>query len=38
MQGYRIIEQTSIQTNKTQTPYAEKFGYLGLPWITQIKV
>ena len=38
MQGYSIIEQASIQTNKTKTPYAENFGYQGLPWITQIKV
>ena len=38
IQGYSIIEKASIQTNKTKTPYAEKFGYQGLPWITQIKV
>ena len=38
IQGYSIIEQASIQTNKTKTPYAEKCGYQGLPWITQIKV
>ena len=38
IQGYSIIEQASIQTNKTKTPCAEKFGYQGLPWITQIIV
>ena len=38
IQGYSIIEQAPIQTNKTKSPYAEKFGYQGLPWITQIKV
>ena len=27
IQGYSIIEQASIQTNKTEAPYAEKFGY-----------
>ena len=38
IQGYSIIEQASIQTNEIKTPYAEKFGYQGLPWITKIKV
>ena len=27
IQGYSVIGQASIQTNKTKTPYEEKFGY-----------
>ena len=27
IRGYSIIEQASIQTNKTKTPYAEMFGH-----------
>ena len=27
IRGYSIIEQASIKTNKTKTPYAEMFGH-----------